>query len=140
MNVEYQIDQSQGVVLTRCHGTLTEADMRDISHRLRSDPAFHADQRQLIDLTEVAGMTATFEAIRNFAQNQDGDPFSGHSRRAVVAPRDFTYGLARMYEALREIKEQGQFRVFRTMAEACHWLGLPAQTTKATVSRGQPDR
>jgi hypothetical protein len=140
VNVEYQIDRTQGVIFTRCHGTLEAADMWSIADRLRSDPDFDVHQRQLIDLTEMVGMTASFRAIRNFAENRNGDPFSGHSRRAVVAPRNLAYGLARMYEALREGKEQGKFRVFRTMAEARDWLGLQPQTSEGTASPNKPAR
>jgi hypothetical protein len=138
VNVEYQIDRIQGIVFTRCHGTVEAADMWSFADRLRRDPAFDVNQRQLIDLTEMVGMTASFEAIRNFATNRNGDPFSGHSRRAVVAPRNLAYGLARMYEALREGKEQGRFRVFRTMAEALDWLGVQRQISQGTTSSNRP--
>lgn len=131
MSVDYQIDSGQEVVFTRCSGTITVADMWDIGRRLRSDPAFNPDQRQLIDLGEVTGMTVPFDQIYRFAQEKNGDPFSGSSRRAVVAPQNFAYGIARMYEALREDRDPGGFRVFRTMAEARKWLGLAATATSA---------
>jgi len=124
MCVEYRIDMARGVVFTDCYGDISAEDMDDIAHRLRNDPAFNPDYRQLIDLTEVAGVSASFDAIRCFANDQHGDPFSGRSRRAVAAPHNLTFGVARMYEALREDKDQGAFRVFRTMPEALRWLGL----------------
>jgi len=131
MSVEYEIDSGHQVVFTRCCGTITVTDMWGIGRRLRSDPAFNPDQRQLIDLGEVTGMSAPFDEISRFAQDKDGDPFSGSSRRAVVAPQNFAYGIARMYEALREGRDAGGFRVFRTMAEAMEWLGLGATATSA---------
>lgn len=130
VSVEYQIDRVHQVVFTRCYGTLTVADMNDIGWRLRNDPDFQPDHRQLIDLSEVDGVTASFDAIYHFAVD-NGDPFSGTSRRAVVAPQHFTYGIARMYQGVREDKDQGRFRVFHTMAEARDWLALlpsPADT------------
>lgn len=131
MSVEYQIDRELQVVFTRCYGTLTAADMNDIGWHLRNDPDFKPDQRQLIDLSEVDGVAASFDAIYHFAID-NGDPFSGISRRAVVAPQHFTYGIARMYQGVREDKDQGRFRVFRTMAEARAWLTLQPSAADST--------
>ena len=131
MSVEYQIDREHGVVFTRCWGTLTVADMREIARRLRDDPDFKPDHRQLIDLRDVEAMKASFDAIYHFAAG-NADPFSGISRRAVVAPQHFIYGVARMYQGIREEKDQGRLRVYRTLAEAHDWLALdplPAQST-----------
>jgi len=129
MSVEYQIDPVRQVVFTRCCGLLTITEMWDACRRLRSDPAFDPDQRQLIDLVEVTGMDTPSDALQHFAR--DGDPFSGKSRRAVVAPQSFAYGIARMYEALREDKGPGELQVFRTRSEAAEWLGLAAGATSA---------
>ena len=48
------------------------------------------------------------------------------SRFAIVAPRDFEFGLGRMYEAHREQDSRSTKRVgvFRTREEALAWLGL----------------
>lgn len=131
MSVEYQIDAGRQVVFTRCFGTITITDLWDTVQHLRNDPAFNPDLRQLIDLSELTGMNATFEEIWHFARDKDGDPFSGSSRRAVVAPQNFAYGLARMYEASREDRDDGGFRVFRNMAEAREWLGLDVAAASA---------
>jgi hypothetical protein len=134
MSVEYQIDRERGVVLTRCWGTLTVTDMREVAGRLRDDPDFRPDHRQLIDLSEVDRMAASFDAIYHFAVD-NGDPFSGSSRRAVVAPQHFMYGIARMYQGIREDKDQGRLRVYRTLAEAHNWLALGPVQTETTPSR-----
>ncbi len=41
----------------------------------------------------------------------------------MVAEKDVSFGMARMYEMLREA-EPDQIKVFRDMAEARRWLGL----------------
>ena len=124
MCVDYRIDTARGLVFTDCHGNISAADMDDIAQRLRNDPAFNPDYRQLVDLTAVSGISAPFDAIRHFASDQRGDPFSGKSHRAIVAPHDLTFGVARMYEALREDKDNGALRVFRSLPEALKWLEL----------------
>jgi hypothetical protein len=43
-------------------------------------------------------------------------------RRAVFTSSQFAFGMARMYEALWS--EAENFAVFRTMEEACQWLGF----------------
>lgn len=124
MSVEYRIDTTRGVVFSTWHGKLTAEDLNDVARHLRSDPAFNPDYRQLVDLSNVTGVTASFDAMRHYASDPHGDPFSGKGRRALIAPHNLTFGMARMYEALREDKDQGGLRVFRTLQEGLQWLGL----------------
>lgn len=133
MSIEYEIDRKRGVVFTRCYDTVSVADMTDTAVRMRNDPEFKPDHRQLIDLSEVNRVTASFDELYHFALD-NGDPFSGSSRRAVVAPQHFTYGIARMYQGVREDKDQGRFRVFRTMPEARDWLALEPVTAGTRAS------
>jgi hypothetical protein len=124
MSIDYRIDTLRGIVFTVCQGNITAEDLGDIAQRLRADPAFNPDYRLLLDLTEVTEISVSFEMLQRFASDQKGDPFSGRSRRAVVAPDNLTFGVSRMYEALRENRDHGEFRVFRAAPEARKWLGL----------------
>ncbi len=51
---------------------------------------------------------------------------------AIVAPNDFTYGLARMYETFRHLNERSkrEVRVFRSMQDALAWLGKKSVKTQ----------
>ncbi len=49
--------------------------------------------------------------------------FDEKSRRAIVADKDITFGMARMYEVFREDAPE-EIKLFRDIAEARRWLGL----------------
>jgi len=52
------------------------------------------------------------------------------ARLAIVAPRDFEFGLGRMYGAHREMDNRSTkwVGVFRARPEALAWLGLDQET------------
>jgi hypothetical protein len=114
--IELHIDTAQRVVLARAIGKIEISEMFDCSARLRANPAFHPDLNALFDLSEMTGLEATFEELRHFARDKNGDPFSSKSRCVALAPHDFAYGVARMYQTLRD--KLGDFRVVRTRDEA----------------------
>jgi len=120
MPVRYVINASRRVVFTACSGPVTVEEMLQNAKRLSTDSDFDSTFSELIDLHECSGTDARIEHLRYFAE--DDDPFSTEARRAVFAPSQFAFGMARMYEALRG--EAANFAVFRRMEEACQWLGL----------------
>ena len=121
MPVRYCIIASSRLVLTACSGRVTVDEMHRNAKRLSSDPDFDSTFSELIDLHECSGTDARLEHLRYFAE--EDDPFSPtNARRAVFASSQFAFGMARMYEALWS--EAANFAVFRTMEEACQWLGL----------------
>lgn len=122
MPIQYQVDDRRRVVLIQSTGKIELRDMFDFAARVRSDPAIHPDFNALIDLTELTGLDASFEELRRYAKDANGDPFSVKALCVAVAPHDFAYGIARMYQTLRE--KQGDFRVVRTMEEGRNLLGL----------------
>jgi hypothetical protein len=120
--IEFQIDRARGVVFAHASAKIEIGEMFDFAARLRADPAFHPNLNALLDMSELTGLEASFEGLRHFAQAKDGDPFSANSRCVAVAPQDFAYGVARMYQTLRE--KQGDFQVVRTMEQAHKLLGI----------------
>ena len=121
MAVRSRIIVSSRLVLTECSGRVTLDEMLRNAKRLSSDPDFDATFSELIDLHECSGTDARWEHLRYFAE--EDDPFSPtNARRAVFACSQFAFGMARMYEALWS--KAANFAVFRTMEDACQWLGL----------------
>ncbi len=48
-------------------------------------------------------------------------------KTALVVPEDLGFGMARMYEAMADLKDHPvKHGVFRTLDEARNWLGVPA--------------
>ena len=122
MAIHYQVDDRRRVVLIQSAGRIELHEMFTFASRLRAEPAFHPDFNALIDLSELTGLEASFEELRRYARDANGDPFSVKALCVAVAPHDFAYGIARMYQTLRE--KLGNFRVVRTMDEARKLLGL----------------
>lgn len=119
MPAEYQIDRSKGLVLSRAWGRIGKQDMIDHGNRLLADPAFQPDLRQLWDLTEITESSLDFADLTSMSQV---NVFAPASRRAVLAPADVAFGMARSFQMLRETKGESGIRVFRERSEALRWL------------------
>jgi len=117
----YTIDVARGLVVTRLWGRLTDEDLIDHQQRLRTDPEFDPGFRQFADFSDVEETTIAPEVIRELART---NPWGAGARRAMLAPSDLLFGLARMFEMLDEHLDE--VRVFRNADEARAWLGLDA--------------
>jgi hypothetical protein len=122
MSCDYEIDLRHRLVRCRGWGAVTHADITETRLRFTHDPAFHPDFFQLYDFREVTNIDIAADQVRDLASYA---PFSRHARRAIVAPQNAVYGLARMFATQREASGgQEQIRVFRSLAEANAWLSL----------------
>lgn len=123
MTIESEIYPELGVVITRVTASTVFEEIRDHQRALAENPDFDPDFHHLFDLTEVQNLRVSTEEIRNLASTT---LFSPTSRRAVVAPRDASFGLSRMYEGFSSLPE-GTLMVFRTRKEALAWLDVPGE-------------
>jgi hypothetical protein len=141
MPLECRIDLERRVVFAVATGTLTLEDFL-VKHRevwSRSDVAgFDAiyDLGGIEDLVLSSG-----ERLRELADLASTlDPPGAAARLAIVAPRDFAFGIARMYEAYRTMNQRGSkaVSVFRSMQAALDWLGLEGPGDPAGGSPSGP--
>ena len=114
----YTIDTDRKLVLSRIWGAATEDEILDHGQRLRNDPQFRPEFRQLLDMRELTEILVGSEVIRNASRNQF---FSPGVRRALVATSDAAFGMARMYAIQSESAGQ-TIEVFRDMDTAQMWL------------------
>jgi len=114
----YTIDSDRKIVLSRIWGIATEDEIQEHGQRLRVDPEFRPDFRQLIDMSDVTEIRVGSEMVRDAARNQF---FSPGVRRALVATSDVAFGMARMYAIASENAGQ-TIKVFRDMKAAQAWL------------------
>jgi hypothetical protein len=117
----YSIDTDRKIVLSRIWGTATEDEIRDHGRRLRNDPQFLPDFRQLLDMSELTEILVGSEMVRDAARNQF---FSPGVKRALVANSDAAFGMARMYAIASENAGQ-TIEVFREINAAEAWLDQP---------------
>jgi hypothetical protein len=128
MPISHRIDKSLGLVFTTAQGVLTEQDIRTLRQRLREDSNFDPNYDHIIDLREVVEFDISAAEMQTISNH--GYIFDEGCREAIVAERDISFAMARMYEMLRGSKS-GEIKVFRDMAEARRWLGLDQATNSS---------
>jgi hypothetical protein len=111
------IDVSRSRVVSTISGAVGWKDMYGALEEIANHPDFKPEFDQLVDVTGVTTVDATYEDMRRVAEL---NPFAPSARRAIVGSSDFVYGMARMYETLTA--DRSLVRVFRTMPEAEEWL------------------
>ena len=121
----YKIDKKQRLVMTTVSGVMTLADGLSHQNTIRNDPEFAPTFSQLMDLTHATRIDLTQQDIHRLAQT---NVFSPNSRRAILVKTDVAYGLARMYELLRETMGEHGIRVFRNLDEALEWILSKSET------------
>jgi hypothetical protein len=115
----YNIDQERRLVISTASGVFTMSDALAHQQKLRADPDFDPSFSQLQDYTHITGMELTPDDIRRLAQNS---VFSPDSRRAILVTSDVAFGLARMFEVLREYAGEKGIQVFRNLDDALDWV------------------
>ncbi len=126
MPIFSQIDSSLGVVFSTFQGVVTQMDIVGQVEGFKTDPAFEPSFNHLIDARGATRIDLSSDVMRVVSMHSI---FNEKSRRAIVAEKDETFGISRMYQSLREAHEKpDQVQVFRKMAEARRWLGLDETT------------
>jgi len=120
MPISYQINKQNRTVFSYASTVITEDDFIAHFQQLQADPDFNSDYNHLFDCSRVEKFNINPDSIGRIAQLK---LFSPQSKRAVLAGRDLSFGLARMYELYRNIQSD-QIQVFRDRASAYEWLGL----------------
>ncbi len=120
MPASYTIDLEQQAIFSQASGRLTDSDLIEHQRKVLVDPEFDPHLRQLWDLREVTAADVSSETLRELAR---ATSYAPDTMRALVAPGDVVYGLARMFQTLHEHAGE-DLRVFRSIEDAKQWLGL----------------
>jgi hypothetical protein len=119
MPVFYKIDKERKLVISTGSGVFTMADALAHQEKLRKDPDFDPSFSQLLDFTHVTKLELDAKDVRRLAQTF---VFSDDSRRAILVSGDVAFGLARMFEMLRDTFGEKGIRVFRNLDDALDWV------------------
>ena len=128
MPQRHQIDVARRIVVSCAWGELSTADFLAHFQAVGTDPSFDPTFGQLVDLREVALFTLDTVTIREKAARS---LFQPGVRRAIVAPSDIAFGLARMFGMYAASASQN-VAVFRTIDDAERWLGLATVAARAS--------
>lgn len=119
MRIERKIDPVARVVVLEVSGDLGDQELLSLADELEKAPKVPSDFSLLIDLRQAHGQNVTSAGAHALAARPL--VLSLESRRAVVVPSELGFGMARMYEMLRE-ERGGATRVFRDYDEAQRWV------------------
>lgn len=116
-----------GITLLVFEGVVTTEEFERLVIPLLDQPQYTLMQSMLLDTTAASKIetpSSTFERLaRDVSERVDRKIGSG-ARMAIVALQPEFFGLARMYQALRDASPV-EVEVFRSHAEAEAWLDLP---------------
>ena len=116
MAIEFKIDTEARVVFLTARGNVSPEEFQEYRSKLTSHPDFNKEFSELVDYREVT-MVRDADHVRRVAQTR---PFA----RVAIVAGEKTYGFARMVQGWAG-GEEGGVSVFRDMASAREWLGLP---------------
>jgi hypothetical protein len=120
MTVSYTIDSELQVVFTRVVGVIDGTQLHEHQNRLRDDPCFQPDMRELMDCMGVEDVE--LKTIVN-SQAVKGSPWGSSARRAIVVPNLFVFGLLRIFQTLMS-DAHGEISMFYDIESAKSWLDL----------------
>jgi hypothetical protein len=117
--IDYSI--RDGLLTGRASGVLDDEALLAYVHRVIADPDYETTSADLFDARGVTDVRLTAEGIRTIAAiiRQSG---RSSARVAVIAESPAMFGMARMFEQLREDIE---VVVFRDAEAAREWLLTP---------------
>jgi hypothetical protein len=115
----YKIDKEHKLVMTTASGVFTLADALAHHDQLLKDLDFDPRYSQLVDFTHATTAELSADDIRKLVERR---VFWPGSRRAFLVSGDLLFGLARMFEMLRESAGDGGIRVFRSLDDALEWI------------------
>src|SRR5688572_19219801 len=122
MPESYRIDAEHQLVIGRAWGIVTGDDIHRHYDRLRADPDFSPEYRQLADLRDVERVEADSASVQREARRRT---FSPSAKRAFVVQEAHVYGMIRMFGTISETSGSS-IEIFSTLREALESLDLPA--------------
>lgn len=118
MPASYRIDPAWGRIFSTLQGVVTDQELVLLQRNLLADTEFKPTYSQLADCTGITRFDVSSQTIRSLALP---NMFAKGIRLAIVAKSEIVFGMARMFQLLRDgIAEE--IRVFRDLAQASHWL------------------
>ncbi len=115
----YKIDKENRLVMSTASGVITSAEALAHHQNLSADPEFDPSYSQLLDCSHVTKIEVGPDDIRTLAQD---NLFSATSRRAILVSSETAFGLARMFEIIRETHGDSGIQVFRNLDAALDWV------------------
>jgi len=130
MPADYRIDRAHALVISCGWGIISDQDLLGHARALARDPAFKPSMRQLYDFRDVVDQDIGGATVLELANLS---PFGSGARRAIIVRGDAAFGMARMFQILRD-RALDEIQVFRELEPALHWLELADAAADVTAT------
>ena|SRR5579871_639872 len=121
MSYHFEFDSQNAVLLAVVYGRIDDTEMQELYFGMRKRKDEDHALTGVIDFTEVTDFDVRSETIRGLANMPPN--FEDPTIRAAVAPTDFLFGIARMFQA-HGAATRKQLYIVRTLNEALVLLGV----------------
>ena len=121
MPYHFEFDAENKILLVVPEGEIVAQDVANFNDDIRRRASELKPVGAIIDCSAVTGFNLPGEVLRKAAQPPA--PFPADTPRFVVAPTDFLFGMARMFE-LAAARPKEMLKVVRSMEEALARLGV----------------
>lgn len=125
MPILFEFFQDHNLFVSTWTGELTDDDLWPAYQQLFSNDAYHPGMNELADMRKVTLSRVTGAGMLHLGEHM-GHWLEGKCegfKTAVIAPKDLSYGLSRIYE-FQSYDTVENTRVFRDPDEAIKWLGV----------------
>jgi hypothetical protein len=119
MPLAYKIDKERRLVMITGWDMIARQDVIDHQQKLAADPDLSPTYSSIADFTRVTKLEVTAADVRTFAAKS---VFAPNARRAIVVSDVEAFGLARMFEILRDAQGEEGIRVFQKIEDAREWV------------------
>jgi len=121
MSYHYEFDSWNRILLVVAYDRVDDCELQELYFGVRKRKDEDHALTGILDLSGVTDFDVRSETIRGLA-NMPAN-FEDPTIRAAVAPTDFLFGIARMFQ-LRGAATRNHLRVVRTLNEAFVLLGV----------------
>jgi hypothetical protein len=122
-----KIKKDKKMAQISAYGNVNILELREIFFETVRHAEWQTDFDMLCDYRNIEHLAITSQDIDDLTEWQRSiDTLIGNGRCAVVATKDFVFGMSRMWELLSTDRSQ-QIKVFRKIKDAIMWLLYPVR-------------
>ena len=121
MPYHFEFDSEHKILLLAYEGDVQSRDIVNANHDMAQHVARRKPSCGIADLSAVKTLDVPADTLRAAARQPS--PYAEETPRFIVAPTDYLFGMARMYEIMAN-RAHEKLRVVRSRKEALAALGV----------------
>ena len=121
--ITFSFDIDTNIRTATYSGSITDNELITAYQDLLTKPDYNPTANDIVDLRKVDRLDVSADALRNLiSMYTPVDQLGHHTRLAIIAASEVTYGMSRMYEMLRGDEVPEEIHIFRNYDDAVLWL------------------